>query len=153
MVKLTEHFTLYEARCRCGCGIEKSHVPEITEQAQALEAFRAFLNDAEELKHYLEGSPSTEIRLITKSWIRCEAHNEEEGGARKSRHLPSNCDATDVFSPELHASVLYPLAQEFFSTVIYYRGRGFNHVDRRPREGGPVCWVEAPAETQEPARA
>lgn len=154
--QLTEHFSLFEARCRCGCGMERYYIPELTAQAALLEAFRTFLNEDLELEQCRADSPAGEIRLMPLSWIRCEKWNEHEGGADNSHHLPTarhHCTATDITSPELPAQILYEKAKQFFSTVIYYRGRGFCHVDRRERAEGPRAWVKAPSETKEPARA
>ena len=151
MFNISEHFTLYEARCRCGCGIEKLHVPEISAQAAALEAFRAGLNADPELARYLEGSPSGEFRLFALSWIRCERHNKAVGGAGDSQHLPGHCDATDITCPELPAIILYDKAQDYFPTAIYYPDRHFVHCDRRVWPDGEVhAWVNNPAPTEIP---
>ncbi len=154
MHQVSEHFTLFEARCRCGCGIEKRYVPEITAQAQAIEALRAGLNGDPGLRHHLDGSPSAEFRLFGLSWVRCPAHNLAEGGVPDSRHLPIHCDATDLTSPELPAKILYEKAKLYFPTVILYRGRNFIHVDRRTWADNKVhAWIKKPSQTVLPQEA
>lgn len=149
---LTEHLTLYEARCRCGCGIEKLHVPELTAQAQVLEALRADLNADPELEQYKP--PGGEIRLIPMSWVRCDKHNTEVGGVALSRHRAFFCDATDISSPELPEDLLHEKAAKYFTTAIHYLGRYFVHVDRRAWPDGEVhAWVKEPSETVLPGEA
>ena len=148
--KLSEHFTVYEARCRCGCKIELEYIPQLTAQAERHEAFRADLNEDGHLidERLLAGG---EFRLIPMSWIRCPKHNKAEGGADDSRHLPHNCDGTDLTCPELPTETLYKKAQKHYNRVIWYRGRNFIHCDNKP--GPPQYWVKAPSKTVEPAKA
>jgi len=149
-VKLSEHFSLYEARCRCGCKVEAEYIPELKAQAERNESFRADLNEDGHLidERLLAGG---KFRLIPMSWIRCSIHNKAEGGADASRHLPYNCDATDLACPELPTETLYKKAQKHYNRVIWYRGRNFVHCDNKP--GPPQYWVKAPSKTIEPATA
>lgn len=154
MEQLTEHFSIFEARCRCGCGIEQDYNKELTAQAQILEALRADLNADPDLEQY---KPSGgEIRLFGSSWIRCPEYNKHKdvGGTDNSRHLPHHGDATDVSSPELPTRILYEKGKKYFNTAIHYAGRYFVHYDRRTWwDKKPHAWVKAPSPTVEPARA
>jgi len=146
-IKLSEHFTLHEARCRCGCKIEFQYIPQLKAQAERHEAFRLDLNE-DDLLIAERDMAGGKFRLIPMSWIRCPAHNVNEGGAKESRHLPHNCDATDLACPELQTEILYKKAQKYYNRVIWYRGRHFIHCDNKP--GDPKYWVKLPSKTLEP---
>jgi len=141
---VSEHFTLHEARCRCGCGIEKKHIPEISALAELHEEFRAALNADPELKQYL--GTAKEFGLVVLSWVRCEAHNKAvNGAANNSRHLAKHCEATDLTCPRIPASVLYEKAKPFYETVILYPDKNFIHVDTRAwADGLAHAWVNEP---------
>jgi len=148
-ILLSRHFSLFEARCRCGCKVEYQHIPKLKAQAERLEALRADLND-DDLLIAERDMAGGEFRLIVLSWIRCPNHNEAEGGAKDSEHLPKNCTATDITCPELSTEILYKKAQKYFNRVIWYRGRHFIHTDDKP--GEPKYWVKMPSKTIEPVK-
>jgi len=146
-ILLTRHFSLFEARCRCGCKVEYQHIPRLKAQAERLELLRADLNN-DDLLIAERDMAGGEFRLIPLSWIRCPNHNEAEGGAENSRHLPHNCDAVDFSCPEILPEILYHKCKKYFNRVIWYRGRHFIHADMKP--GDPQFWVKNPSPTFEP---
>jgi len=146
-IKLSKHYTLYEARCKCGCKIEFQHIPKLKAQAERLEALRADLND-DDLLIAERDMAGGEFRLIVLSWIRCPNHNEAEGGAKDSEHLPKNCTATDITCPELPTEILYHKCKKYFNRAILYRGRHFVHVDMKPdAPNKSKYWIKAPSPT------
>lgn len=70
MTYLTDHFTVQELACRCGCG---QH------------AFGTGFLEALERLRQVYGRP-----LVPISCCRCEAHNRAEGGHKKSLHMIGN---------------------------------------------------------------
>ncbi len=152
MTNLSLHFSLYEARCRCGCGIESDHVPELKAQAEVLELLRDDININPELEKYKP--TGGEITITPLSWIRCDDYNLLVGGVDNSHHRETFCDATDITSRELPDDILYRQAAYHFNTAIHYLGRHFVHVDRREWDDHRIhAWVKTPSPTVEPGRA
>jgi zinc D-Ala-D-Ala carboxypeptidase len=116
--KLTEHFTAYEKRCRCGRDCCDA-MPMRMEFMAKLEALR------------LEwGKP-----LSPTSATRCGHHNEEVGGAVQSQHLLGN--AVDfVLSSEADVRSLAALAEKYGFNGIGV-GKSVIHIDARET---PARW-------------
>ena len=66
MPSVSDHFTLEEITCRCGCGFANYDVRLLA----GLEALRAII-----------AKP-----IHVNSWCRCQKHNAEVGGVRHSQH-------------------------------------------------------------------
>ncbi len=64
--KVTEHFTVSEVECKCGCGAMPS---------------KAFMKKLEELRVLCD------FPFRMSSVARCPEHNESIGGAKKSDHI------------------------------------------------------------------
>ncbi|MDY6893881.1 MAG: D-Ala-D-Ala carboxypeptidase family metallohydrolase [Thermotogota bacterium] len=77
---ITKNFSYAESACKCGCGLNRICfcLPN------RLQVFSDIL----------------QTPIIVTSWCRCETHNENEGGADNSYHLPihtcSVCGAENV---------------------------------------------------------
>jgi hypothetical protein len=88
-MKESQHFKKSELQCRCGCGL---YIVTI-EFLIMLENFRARLNE-----HFNTGPEQV---MSTHSCIRCQAHNQKEGGTdiiengvhKVSLHVPKYIDA------------------------------------------------------------
>jgi uncharacterized protein YcbK (DUF882 family) len=111
------YFKPREFQCKCGCGLLKYDAEVVVK----LDRIRAQL-----------GSP---INVL--SGCRCAKHNQEENGARQSRHVPENCkagvaDAVDVSCKKALLNKLYELMCKEFKGVGDGRKQGFIHGDLRP---------------------
>lgn len=133
-MRLTEHFTDYEFRCRCGCGAEKAHLSTIERTAVKLETLRTALNADPELINYrtsFDGSPR-EISIIIESAVRCPARNKAVQGKPKSRHLSTAyAGAVDYYSPQVPLEYVWDKAKSLFPCAIMYTKRGIVHCDSR----------------------
>jgi uncharacterized protein YcbK (DUF882 family) len=119
-MKLTEHFTLEEFRCRCGCGCEKDWIDECRKTAEILE----------ELRTVIGNKPIT----IT-CGVRCPKHNANVGGKPHSKHLSTDYQgAADTFVPDMPAEIWARAAFRKFPGCILYTKKHFVHVDRRRNE-------------------
>lgn len=118
--KVSEHFTLNEVDCNCGCGASRVDV----RQLPALEQMRLELGKI----------VGREVPLIVNSFVRCPSYNRHIGGASNSKHLSGK--ATDVRSiPSVSVQDLF-LAALRVPTFLHggigvYASRGFVHVDCR----------------------
>ncbi|RJO60825.1 MAG: hypothetical protein C4542_08225 [Dehalococcoidia bacterium] len=142
-MRLTEHFTLREFRCHCGCGAEKDWVEEIKKTAEILELLRQRINTKQEYVKYrklLDDQSYRELSIAISCGVRCPKHNAAVGGAGKSQHL-SEIDkavrevayggAADTSVPGLPAPLWYAETEGFFKGRILYIKKKFVHVDRR----------------------
>lgn len=112
MTRLTEHFTVEEMRCRCGCG-ECLVRPELM---QALEELRS-------------KGPEP---IIVNDGYRCKRHNAEVGGVPLSEH-PRGI-AADLEIKGLTLQQMYDRAKlvpNFLKGGIGVYDGGFIHVDIR----------------------
>ncbi len=113
----SEHFTFFEFRCRCGCGL---YVVQ-RDLIEALEELRGIVNQP----------------IIVTSGIRCAAHNAAVGGASHSQHLLGKAadiyvEGMDTYQLKLHATSVQSF--NWGGIGIYQR---FVHVDTRD---GPARW-------------
>lgn len=115
-MKLTEHFSLEEFSCRCGCGETVVDFRLIT----ALEAIRTAM--------------SVPVRI--NSGYRCASHNAAVGGAVDSRHVLGQ--AADCSGVDLERFRNEALKSPFINGIGADRMRGFVHVD--VRNGPRVEW-------------
>jgi hypothetical protein len=114
-----ENFTEKELSCRC-CG-------KLVINNEALICLQAF-------RYYLNRKYGRNIRITINCGTRCEKHNKEVGGEKKSYHLTGR--AFDITSPDLDYKILYieALLSKLFSTAIRYDKSLFVHVDTRKRK-------------------
>lgn len=114
MSKLSEHFSEYEFECHCGkCELVKP--PE------------ELLNVLEDVRSHF-GRPVTVM-----SGYRCEIHNKNVGGAKKSRHKKG--DASDIkvkdTSPnKVHTYLVNKYPDKYGIGSYAY----FTHVDVREKK-------------------
>jgi len=127
-MKLTEHFTLEEFRCRCGCGCEQAWVEECRRTAEILESLRAQINADPELDMYRVG----DFSITVECGVRCPKRNVEVGGADHSAHLSTDYQgAADTWVPGLPEAIWARYAFKHFKGCILYTKKHFVHVDRR----------------------
>ena len=120
MSKVSEHFSLEEIICRCGCG--QAYVdPKLF---IILEDFRA----------YLKNEVGMEIHLVTHCVNRCVEHNNKflgQGASPNSRHLKGR--AWDGHGKEITIKKLHKLAKKAHKINILPGGLGFYswgiHID------------------------
>lgn len=115
--KLTDHFSLEELDCKCGCVAPPSIVKSLKYTAAFMEQVRSFLGD----------------RAITvHSGYRCRSHNKKVGGEPNSFHMRGMaCDFTVAgLSP---AQVQEQLERAGSPVLQNGLGKydGFTHCDRR----------------------
>jgi len=136
---MTEHFSEWEFRCRCGCG--EMRVSSFL--LEGLEAMRSIV----------------ERPIFITSGCRCPVHNARVGGHVNSRHLTRfgsqlrKSDAADIVVAGYSVRRIFRVAREVecFSDggIGVYRGEGFLHVDvglskkrwYRARRGEPMTKV------------
>ena len=117
MKKVSDHFYNYEIECQCGCGFNAMS-PDTLAVADSIRDF--------------QGSA-----IVCSSGCRCVDHNAEEGGAKKSRHLPRHT-GENVFEADgmdLHvedASACAEFLEDFWPTVSYILYSWGMHIDTRP---------------------
>lgn len=117
-VRLTEHFTLDEFACKCGCKGEEAPPirASLAKLAVALEALRTAL-----------GNKSMTIN----SGYRCPDHNAKVGGEKLSQHTLGT--AADVVVDNVPPSAVQSIAH----VMMHFGGVGsydrWTHVDIRPR--------------------
>lgn len=117
------HFKRSELECSC-CGKLPTETGAMTE-----EDYRVFLNELELLRTSY-GKP-----MLLTSAYRCQAHNDEIGGATNSRHLVG--DAIDVAVSGADAYQLIQLASAYGWNGIGVAQKGggrFIHLDRRQQQ-------------------
>ena len=142
--QLTRNIGLDELACKCGCGIEDHHVPKLKTLALTLQLLRNDLNIDATLQAYKDKAPHKEFRIMPTSGIRCEKHNQAEGGKKHSYH--PRAEAADIYVPGLPTSILYDRAKTFFPGCCWYKGRHFVHCDVRP-----ITWHNIKEPSPEPA--
>jgi uncharacterized protein YcbK (DUF882 family) len=117
-MKLTEHFSLSEFTCRCGCGETSIDL----RLAQALEEIRARIG----------------LPITIDSGFRCAKRNKAVGGAADSRNLIGQAaDCSGDFS--LDAFRAAALESKYINGIGVDRQRGFIHID--VRKGPLVEWA------------
>lgn len=137
-MKLSTHFSLAEAACRCGRAT-------CTRSAADIAASPALLKTAKKQAQFLEkvrtalGGKTMHVN----SWWRCPSHNKRVGGAKASQHLSGTAtDFTlrDVSPGNVQNTLsghLIGWPDGFIGGLGYYVG--FTHVDRRDVDNG-VTW-------------
>ena len=121
---ITPHLTLAELACQDGTPYPIARWPDRAQRIGAgFEHVRAAI-----------GRP-IEIR----SAFRTEAHNVRSGGARRSFHLVGlalDLAVPDGWLLDVFAGVIHRVADvATLGAVFTYAGRGFVHIDFRPRQG------------------
>lgn len=113
---MKDYFSEEEYSCRCGCGLGKKDITQ---------GFQGMLN---QLRHDC-GFP---INMTCS--VRCEPHNVEIGGAKKSTHLPdSGVDASDLaFANKTRFTIaLFLIFEMGFTGIGIDFKRLMIHVDNR----------------------
>ena len=85
MGDLTENFSEWEFKCKCGCGICMVDTSFLLK----LQATRSMSN----------------VRFTITSGCRCLKHNEKEGGTERSDHITTDviaCEGVDIFCTNSH---------------------------------------------------
>ena len=131
-MNLSEHFTVEEFECKCGCGFRFPSQKLIDN----LELLRAALGDKP---------------IIPKSGNRCPPHNKAEGGAPHSQHIRGA--AADIYVPGMTPAEVMAVAETIGpvvgkpNEVDGFGGLGVGstiiHVDVRPRksDGTRARWT------------
>lgn len=112
MGDLSEHFSRYEFRCKCGCGADHIN-PKLILVLQQL--------------RYTVDMPVTIL-----SGVRCERHNQSVGGASESQHVLGN--AADVRVPGYAPTQIAAIADTILGDhggVKPYKNKNFCHIDVR----------------------
>jgi len=133
-MRMTEHFTLHEFRCRCGCGAEHDWLSEIGKTADALEGLRERINSKPEYIKYRAqaGVAWKQLAITVNCGVRCPAHNAAVGGAGHSKHLSTAYEgAADTWVRGLPPELWFEETEGFFKGRILYIKKNFVHVDRR----------------------
>ena len=141
-MRLTEHFTLHEFRCRCGCGAEKDWVDEVRITAEILEGLRERINGKQEYVQYrdMAGSRMKELAINVNCGVRCPTHNKAVKGTDGSQHLswidPSVREvayggAADTWVRGLPTELWFKETEGLFRGRILYVKKKFVHGDRR----------------------
>lgn len=125
--RLSEHFRVEEFHCGCAgadCHLTLLH-PHLV---SALQTLRSRL-----------GRP---LRLT--SGYRCQRHNRQVGGRRRSYHTRGMAADVACASPEALEELARAAAEvPAVGAIGRYPLRSFVHLDVRPRRaGGPVTWSE-----------
>ena len=117
-MKLSEHFSSSEFRCRCGCGLEEVDAGLLT----VLEAVRN----------------ATGLPVIINSGRRCNGHNREVGGKPNSAHLRGT--AADVSVRDAgHRFALVAAAITAGANGVGV-GKTFVHIDVDADLPRPAIW-------------
>jgi len=108
--------------CRCGeCDADFEHMkPETVER---LEAARIIAG----------------IPFAVRSAMRCEAHNEAEGGSSDSSHLDGYAIDVDADNSRERFTIVGALIKAGFIRIGI--GRTFIHFDDDPTKDGRVMWL------------
>jgi uncharacterized protein YcbK (DUF882 family) len=110
--KITEHFTIGEMCCKCGCNtIPNDIFDNLKKLCVQLELLRAEI-----------GRPITVI-----SQYRCVARNKKIGGAPKSRHISGR--AADIVVEGMSPEEVAKAADKLFRGIGIYSS--FTHLDIR----------------------
>ncbi len=141
-MQLTEHFTLHEFRCRCGCGSEKDWVEECRKTAEILEGLRERINSKPEYVRYRDmgGVRMKELAINVNCGVRCPTHNRKVGGSDGSYHLSwidptvrevAYGGAADTYVSNLPTELWFKETEGLFRGRILYVKKKFVHGDRR----------------------
>jgi len=111
--RLTEHFTISEAACKC-CGRVVDDLDILKNTAQMMEQIRAILGDKP-------------VKVL--SWCRCPKHNAAVGGAKDSFHMRG--EAVDFVVRHLSPREVQEKLKAHAGGLGLYVG--FTHADTGPR--------------------
>ena len=113
MSKLSEHFDSNEFKCKCCGGLPEHGMSK--DLIVLLEQIRNAFNKS----------------ITITSGYRCEHHNREVGGAKKSQHMDGI--AADIKVTGIHAHAVHAYLLEHFDDKIGGLGKYsmFTHVDVR----------------------
>ena len=113
MGDISKHFSRYEFACKCGCGYDTVDAELIT----VLEDVRAYYD-----------------RPVTiNSGCRCEKHNGNIGGGKKSQHLTGR--AADIRVKGIDPAVVYRYLELKYIGKYGIGGyREFTHIDTRRKK-------------------
>lgn len=135
-MQLTKHFSLYEFRCRCGCGREQDWVEECLKTAEILEMLRTRINNTGDYLRYRKQLPDDtlgELSITVNCGVRCPEQNIAVGSkAKRSKHL-STCyeGAADTWVRGLPVTLWGRECSKEFPGCILYLKKKIVHVDRR----------------------
>lgn len=137
-MKLSEHFSVIEAACRCGRAECTHAVSDIIATPGLLATAARTARFMEQIRARLGNEP---IRV--NSWFRCAVHNAAVGGATHSYHMRGYAVDFTIKSktPREVQALLKPYLADNDDGFIGGLGsyRGFTHVDRRTENAG-VTW-------------
>jgi hypothetical protein len=126
--QVTEHFTDTELMCKCGCGL----MPR-----------RKFIEMVEVLR------TDCEFPFHTSSVARCEKHNAEIGGAKRSDHIVTDEMNQDAFIGAIDIKLHKAEYERRYTLVDLAMEHGFDvievcdahiHVGRRGVSKGILIW-------------
>jgi GH24 family phage-related lysozyme (muramidase) len=135
------HFTWEEVRSKDGKQVPLHLRPNVIRHAKNLEKLRTAVNVARAKR----GLKPTGLKIL--SWYRSPQHNEDVGGASKSRHMKG--DATDIAKGEITRLCPWPGGRDTFeaSADHVFREGGFGqypagsrHVDSRGYKARWKTW-------------
>ena len=115
---LSEHFSIRELSCRCGCARMNFNMDTLVKLERA---------------RVLAGRP---FRIA--SGCRCDSHNRDEGGLKNSAHLIGKAVDIQCRGSEERYHLLESLGQEFNRLGI---ASTFIHVDDDDRKPSKVIWT------------
>lgn len=115
----SKYFSEKEIKCKCGCG--KSDISTIL--IKKLDQARA-----------LAGIP-----FVITSGIRCEEHNEKEGGAKTSSHITGYAVDIKATTSAQRSAILKAVHEVGFNRIGI--AKSFIHVDVDPTKSPNVCWM------------
>lgn len=126
-LKLTTHWSMGELACKCGC---KGHLEP-----------RVFAN--------LTGLAVKVLEPLRLAWgraieatcgYRCKTHNKAVGGVPGSEHVAGI--AADLLTDDQIKMAALASQLPTVGGIGLYPGRGFLHLDTRPRRGGKITLWE-----------
>ena len=112
MTTLTQHFSLDELRCRCGCTVSPTLQDRLRAVAESLEALRAAIDRP----------------LVVISGHRCAERNRRVRGATRSRHIVG--DAVDVQAAGMTGRDLARVAERLIASGMMREGGLGTYSDR-----------------------
>jgi len=120
-----KNFTKNEMACKCGCGF-------VELDDRLLIGLQFVSYNRNEAVHVLSG-------------CRCPEHNKNESGSSKSQHMKGKaCDiafSMNWNNERSEETFKFLIGCKMFSTIIWYKSRGFFHVDVRDRKNQISHWI------------
>ena len=121
MKKVSEHFTIDEVKCKCGCGF--------------CEINNELLRKLEILRRKMERP------IIIESWCRCPMHNKEVGGAERSSHLEGEAVDIRCSGSRTRFLIIKYALESGFTRIGTYKNRKIIHLDVSKDKMQEIMWV------------